>query len=93
MMNFFVKFLMILLFVLRYFTTTTDTLFVCPALRIHCSQTFASLVEKSDKPRFILEKRGWVDVKGKGDMLTYWLQGEFYPSIIPHSFSHQLDSD
>ncbi|OXA58009.1 Atrial natriuretic peptide receptor 2 [Folsomia candida] len=49
-------------------------------LKIHCSEAFATLVDACESPRFILEKRGWVDVKGKGDMLTFWLLGQVHPT-------------
>ena len=39
--------------------------------KIHCSPTITQLLHKSDK--FILERRGSVDVKGKGPMETSWL--------------------
>eukprot|EP01135_Chromosphaera_perkinsii_P011698 Nk52_evm21s2474 gene=Nk52_evmTU21s2474 len=66
------------------------------ALRIHISGDTASLIEKH-YPQFILEKRGTIEVKGKGSMTAYWLNGEanfhrqlpslsFQASASQHSF-------
>ncbi|ODN00534.1 Atrial natriuretic peptide receptor 1 [Orchesella cincta] len=45
-------------------------------LRIHCSETFAKLIQNDPNPQFEMEERGLIDVKGKGDMMTYWLLGK-----------------
>eukprot|EP01135_Chromosphaera_perkinsii_P008821 Nk52_evm16s1485 gene=Nk52_evmTU16s1485 len=45
------------------------------ALRIHISGDTAALLQKHF-PTFELEERGTVEVKGKGAMTTYWLNGE-----------------
>ena len=44
------------------------------SLKIHTSETCKSLLDQIGG--FHLEERGNVDVKGKGRMRTYWLQGE-----------------
>ncbi|XP_069156075.1 guanylate cyclase 32E isoform X2 [Procambarus clarkii] len=44
------------------------------ALRIHCSCTCRDILAKVGG--YVLEERGQVKVKGKGDMTTYWLIGE-----------------
>lgn len=43
-------------------------------LRIHCSQRCKGLLERLGGYR--LEERGEVAMKGKGTMVTYWLEGE-----------------
>ncbi|XP_077551624.1 guanylate cyclase 32E-like, partial [Haemaphysalis longicornis] len=42
-------------------------------LKIHCSESCKMLLEKAGG--YILEERGLVYIKGKGDMRTYWLEG------------------
>ncbi|XP_063226249.1 guanylate cyclase 32E isoform X2 [Bacillus rossius redtenbacheri] len=44
------------------------------ALRIHCSSECAALLRRLGG--YQLAERGLVPLKGKGDRLTYWLQGE-----------------
>ena len=44
------------------------------ALKIHCSTACKELLDRLDG--YILEKRGEIAIKGKGDMVTYWLVGE-----------------
>lgn len=39
--------------------------------RVHCSEVTAKLLEKS----YLLEERGAVEIKGKGMMTTYFIQG------------------
>jgi len=43
-------------------------------LKIHCSTACKQLLERLDG--YILEERGEIRIKGKGDMITYWLVGE-----------------
>eukprot|EP01135_Chromosphaera_perkinsii_P001195 Nk52_evm6s161 gene=Nk52_evmTU6s161 len=45
------------------------------ALHIHLSSSSASLLQEHH-PNFSLEKRGEIQVKGKGTMVTFWLKGE-----------------
>lgn len=42
-------------------------------LQVHCSEAAAKLVRKQD-PNLVLIRRGAIDVKGKGPMITYWLK-------------------
>uniref|UniRef100_A0A914Z0Q9 Guanylate cyclase n=1 Tax=Panagrolaimus superbus TaxID=310955 RepID=A0A914Z0Q9_9BILA len=42
-------------------------------LKIHCSSSFVKAIEPT--MGFILEERGELEIKGKGTMRTYWLQG------------------
>ncbi|KAK4301157.1 hypothetical protein Pmani_026673 [Petrolisthes manimaculis] len=44
------------------------------ALRIHCSVSCRNILNKVGG--YVLEERGQVKVKGKGEMVTYWLVGE-----------------
>jgi len=44
------------------------------ALKIHCSTACKQLLDRLDG--YILEERGEIRIKGKGDMVTYWLVGE-----------------
>lgn len=41
-------------------------------LKIHCSSSFAGALE--DSMGFVLDKRGELEVKGKGRMTTFWLK-------------------
>lgn len=43
--------------------------------RIHMSQSAARCVRQQDRS-LVIASRGWINVKGKGDMKTYWLLGE-----------------
>ncbi|MPC11233.1 Speract receptor [Portunus trituberculatus] len=51
-----------------------DGLPVPAALKIHCSVLCRNILAKVGG--YILEERGQVKVKGKGEMTTYWLVGE-----------------
>lgn len=44
------------------------------ALKIHISHTTKTCLDEFGT--FIMKERGLVNMKGKGDMLTYWLEGE-----------------
>lgn len=44
------------------------------ALKIHCSAACKQLLDRLGG--YILEERGEIKIKGKGDMITYWLVGE-----------------
>ncbi|CAG7826836.1 unnamed protein product [Allacma fusca] len=57
-------------------------------LKIHCSEKFANLLDGE----FILDKRGVVDVKGKGDMTTFWLLGPT-PKTSVSSNSNSNDNE
>ena len=41
-------------------------------MRIHCSERSAELL-RSQAPEIKLESRGVINVKGKGDMETFWV--------------------
>ena len=47
---------------------------VLAALKIHCSVLCRNILHKVGG--YMLEERGQVKVKGKGEMTTYWLVGE-----------------
>ena len=52
--------------------------------RIHCSERSAQLLHRQD-PKMKLKSRGLVNVKGKGEMPTYWVnEGSttFRPRLI-----------
>ena len=40
---------------------------------IHCSER-SSMILKEQAPKISLVCRGWISVKGKGDMKTYWVE-------------------
>ncbi|KAL8591926.1 hypothetical protein ACOMHN_039979 [Nucella lapillus] len=44
------------------------------ALKVHCSSECRDILEKLGG--YTLEERGFVNMKGKGNVLTYWLTGE-----------------
>lgn len=48
------------------------------ALKIHCSTACKQLLDRLGG--YILEERGEIKIKGKGDMVTYWLIGEKFGS-------------
>jgi hypothetical protein len=48
--------------------------FLFSALKIHCSTACKQLLDRLGG--YILEERGEIKIKGKGDMVTYWLVGE-----------------
>ncbi|CAF4868809.1 unnamed protein product, partial [Rotaria magnacalcarata] len=52
-------------------------------LRIHMSPTTKGLLDKFQT--FIIKARGQVNLKGKGEMLTYWLLGERDGLQVPFS--------
>ena len=54
------------------------------ALRIHVSQNTKLLLDKSND--FELSLRGDIDVKGKGKMTTYWLNG-----VIGHTSGNNTE--
>ncbi|XP_055934070.1 guanylate cyclase 32E-like [Argiope bruennichi] len=43
-------------------------------LRVHCSESCRNLLEKLGG--YVLEERGLINIKGKGDMKTFWLTGQ-----------------
>ena len=50
------------------------------ALKIHMSGSTAALLETFQT--FHIQERGELEVKGKGKMRTYWLQGETQDSVV-----------
>lgn len=44
------------------------------ALKIHCSEACKVLLEQLGG--YVIQERGDVYIKGKGDMKTYWIEGE-----------------
>uniref|UniRef100_A0A667WN19 Guanylate cyclase n=1 Tax=Myripristis murdjan TaxID=586833 RepID=A0A667WN19_9TELE len=50
------------------------------ALKIQCSSSVYYLLEEIGG--YVLECRGMLQIKGKGDMVTYWLEGK-HTSLIP----------
>ena len=54
------------------------------ANRIHCSERSAQLLNRQN-PEMKLKSRGVINVKGKGEMPTYWVNEgstNFRPSLI-----------
>ena len=52
------------------------------AMRIHCSGTFAQVLNGCGDETLLLERRGVIPVKGKGNMETYWLRKALNEEII-----------
>jgi len=50
------------------------------ALRIHISPQLRNYLIKSD--RYIIQERGLVRMKGKGEVMTYWLVGHHQPELM-----------
>ncbi|CAF1412590.1 unnamed protein product [Adineta steineri] len=61
------------------------------ALRIHVSPFTKNLLDKFQT--FLFEARGEVNLKGKGDMLTYWLLGERDGLQVPFSNDSDLNDN
>jgi len=57
--------------------------------RIHVSDTFADALRSAPYHNFTLTERGTIDVKGKGAMKTYWLEGGQVIDNAPASASEQ----
>ncbi|XP_004518355.2 atrial natriuretic peptide receptor 1 isoform X2 [Ceratitis capitata] len=58
------------------------------ALRIHISENTKLALD--DFGTFITTQRGYVPMKGKGEMLTYWLEGEMSKPESPSMPSQQM---
>ncbi|XP_036328635.1 atrial natriuretic peptide receptor 1 [Rhagoletis pomonella] len=58
------------------------------ALRIHISESTKLALDEFGT--FITTQRGYVPMKGKGEMLTYWLEGEVPKPESPSMLSQQL---
>lgn len=50
--------------------------------KIHCSSATANLLEKQ-APDIALASRGYIEIKGKGIMHTYWVNETQDPNIDP----------
>ncbi|MCX6139250.1 MAG: triple tyrosine motif-containing protein [Candidatus Kapabacteria bacterium] len=48
---------------------------LCESDRIHCTKAFIDALEQQGASSFVIEERGLLDVKGKGMMHTYWING------------------
>ncbi|GFR24019.1 atrial natriuretic peptide receptor 2 [Trichonephila clavata] len=60
-------------------------------LRIHCSEACKQLLDKLGG--YILEERGVISIKGKGEMSTYWLVGqEKYRENKPQKQNHTIQT-
>lgn len=57
------------------------------ALKIHCSLACKQLLDRLGG--YVLEERGEIKIKGKGEMLTYWLVGEKAGAHRQRARSHQ----
>lgn len=68
------------------------------ANRILCSQAAADLL-RDQAPKMLVRKRGKVDVKGKGQMMTFWVdkpivyQGPTSPDGIPVKISEESEEN
>jgi len=43
--------------------------------RVHCTKQAADVL-RTQAPGMLIEERGEIDIKGKGKMVTYWINGE-----------------
>ncbi len=48
---------------------------LCESDRIHCTKTFVEALIEQGGSAFLLGDRGGIEVKGKGTMQTYWING------------------
>lgn len=55
------------------------------ALKIHMSHTTKQILDSFGT--FDMEMRGFVSVKGKGEMMTFWLNGEKKPEDTPPTYN------
>lgn len=53
------------------------------ALKIHISHSTKQILDKFGT--FDIESRGYVSMKGKGEMMTYWLNGEKKSEVASHT--------
>ena len=61
--------------------------------RVHCSAVTRAVLEANDKASFSLEERGLVDMKGKGKLTTYWLEGTEYNVSLNKAALANLDDE
>jgi len=59
--------------------------------RIHCSQTTRAELKQSAEGNFLFEKRGLVEMKGKGEVLTYWLEGSKNNELVNEAALQKLE--
>jgi Adenylate and Guanylate cyclase catalytic domain len=57
--------------------------------RVHCSQTTAERLRNSES--YSIMERGMVEMKGKGEQLTYWLRGSQRNKLANEQALKQLD--
>jgi serine/threonine protein kinase len=58
--------------------------------RVHCSPQAAKLLEEQANDKFLIESRGLIEIKGKGQMETFWVT-EKKPMEKSKSFSHMSE--
>lgn len=61
------------------------------ALKIHISEKTKLILDNFGT--FITKERGYIGVKGKGNLLTYWLEGEHVPVSKYNSNQGSLNND
>ncbi|XP_064613348.1 atrial natriuretic peptide receptor 1-like [Liolophura sinensis] len=61
-------------------------------LSIHISDVTNEALCQADSG-FVTVRRGWIDVKGKGQVLTHWLIGKTYPTGVTNSSEPKPESD
>ena len=58
---------------------------------IHCSGSTRTELQQQHSGLFQVTERGKVEMKGKGQLTTYWLDGHENNSIVNHAALQQLD--
>lgn len=62
--------------------------------KIHCSSTTrAELIKNGATSTFAVEERGAVTMKGKGSLMTYWLDADESNSLVNRAALSKIDEE
>lgn len=61
--------------------------------KIHCSQTTQEELQEVAPGNFSLQERGYIDMKGKGELLTYWLEASESNELVNKAALEKLDDE